>query len=210
MNSIIVESHNHKCQANARHRTVRVFSDVFDATIEEVSLSPADSSLIPDLLLLPLLLSKDYVRYQQVCTNRRYTKKALSCRACAHPRYGCLFTKQKIDTAVVFVFSTGTTNTDSGGPFRKETVRSNNDQSVPPPRQKLHMTTSTLFTTSAPTTLARPAGAARLNAIDFNPAVPAGGPNALTPVVIMHGLLGNSRNFQGWGAKLVKVSHRSL
>lgn len=142
---------------------------------------------------------------------RRYTKKALWCKISMAIRDMVAFLRTKqIVTAVVFLFSTGTTNTDSGGPFRKETVRSKNGQPVPRPRQKLHMTTSTLFTTSAPTTLARPAGAARLNAIDFNPAVPASGPNALTPVVIMHGLLGNSRNFQGWGAKLVKVSHRSI
>ncbi|CAM9659341.1 unnamed protein product [Ascophyllum nodosum] len=65
--------------------------------------------------------------------------------------------------------------------------------------------TSAPFTSSAmPTTIARPAGAAKLNRIDFNPDVRVSGPGASTPVVIMHGLLGNSRNFQGWGAKLVK------
>lgn len=48
----------------------------------------------------------------------------------------------------------------------------------------------------------RPAGAAKLESIDFNP----NASSALTPVVIMHGLLGNSRNFQGWGSKLVKAS----
>eukprot|EP00903_Cladosiphon_okamuranus_P008641 g8285.t1 len=46
----------------------------------------------------------------------------------------------------------------------------------------------------------RPAGAAKLESIDFNP----NASSTLTPVVIMHGLLGNSRNFQGWGSKLVK------
>ncbi|CAN0181777.1 unnamed protein product [Pylaiella littoralis] len=46
----------------------------------------------------------------------------------------------------------------------------------------------------------RPLGAAKLESIDFNPTAST----AYTPVVIMHGLLGNSRNFQGWGAKLVK------
>lgn len=67
---------------------------------------------------------------------------------------------------------------------------------------------TSIFSTSAPPTwnkLARPAEAARLNFIDFNPSVPATGPGVLTPVVVMHGLLGNSRNFQGWGSKLVKV-----
>ncbi|CAM9828138.1 unnamed protein product [Ectocarpus sp. 12 AP-2014] len=48
---------------------------------------------------------------------------------------------------------------------------------------------------------ARPAGAAKLESIDFNPSASS---SSFTPVVIMHGLLGNSRNFQGWGAKLVK------
>ncbi|CBN78297.1 conserved unknown protein [Ectocarpus siliculosus] len=49
--------------------------------------------------------------------------------------------------------------------------------------------------------VARPAGAAKLESIDFNPSASS---SSFTPVVIMHGLLGNSRNFQGWGAKLVK------
>lgn len=65
----------------------------------------------------------------------------------------------------------------------------------------------TLFTTTTkPMTISRPTGAATLNKIDFNPGVRASGPGASTPVVIMHGLLGNSRNFQGWGTKLVKAS----
>lgn len=58
--------------------------------------------------------------------------------------------------------------------------------------------------------LVRPAGAAKLNFIDCNPGVRTAGPGALTPVVIMHGLLGNARNFQGWGAKLVKVCMQAL
>jgi len=57
----------------------------------------------------------------------------------------------------------------------------------------------------------RPAGAARLESIDFNP----NASDVLTPVVIMHGLLGNSANFRGWGTKLVQASkalmlHRGL
>ncbi|CAM9556430.1 unnamed protein product [Ectocarpus sp. 13 AM-2016] len=52
--------------------------------------------------------------------------------------------------------------------------------------------------------VARPAGAAKLESIDFNPSASS---SSFTPVVIMHGLLGNSRNFQGWGAKLVKASN---
>ncbi|CAB1112799.1 unnamed protein product [Ectocarpus sp. CCAP 1310/34] len=47
--------------------------------------------------------------------------------------------------------------------------------------------------------LARPAGAAKLESIDFNPSASS---SSFAPVVIMHGLLGNSRNFQGWGTKL--------
>lgn len=50
----------------------------------------------------------------------------------------------------------------------------------------------------------RPPGAAKLESIDFNPTAST----AFTPVVIMHGLLGNSRNFQGWGAKLVKAREK--
>lgn len=73
------------------------------------------------------------------------------------------------------------------------------------------MTAGTMpFTTATPTsnTIARPHGAAKLSSIDFNPSVRTEGPDSLTPVVIMHGLLGNSRNFQGWGAKLVKSLDR--
>lgn len=64
------------------------------------------------------------------------------------------------------------------------------------------------FSTVTPTLkeLARPAGAARLNFIDFNPDVPASGPGVLAPVVVMHGLLGSARNFHGWGSKLVQVN----
>jgi pimeloyl-ACP methyl ester carboxylesterase len=43
---------------------------------------------------------------------------------------------------------------------------------------------------------------AKLNFIDFNPEQSI---EQSTPVVIMHGLLGNSRNFQTWGANLVKM-----
>lgn len=73
------------------------------------------------------------------------------------------------------------------------------------------MTASAIpFSTTSPTLtkIVRPEGAAELSSIDFNPSVPTEGPDSLTPVVIMHGLLGNSRNFQGWGAKLVKVKFR--
>lgn len=52
----------------------------------------------------------------------------------------------------------------------------------------------------------RPPGAAKLESIDFNPTAST----AFTPVVIMHGLLGNSRNFQGWGAKLVKAREKDV
>lgn len=61
--------------------------------------------------------------------------------------------------------------------------------------------TAAPFSSTAKRQIARPEGAAKLASIDFNP----GASDALTPVVIMHGLLGNSRNFQGWGAKLVKA-----
>lgn len=54
--------------------------------------------------------------------------------------------------------------------------------------------------------VARPAGAAKLEGIDFNP----NASDALTPVVIMHGLLGNSANFRGWGNNLVKASKRLM
>jgi pimeloyl-ACP methyl ester carboxylesterase len=43
---------------------------------------------------------------------------------------------------------------------------------------------------------------AKLNYIDFNPEQST---EQSTPVVIMHGLLGNSRNFQTWGNTLVKM-----
>ena len=71
----------------------------------------------------------------------------------------------------------------------------------------LPMTASATLSTSAThQPVVRPPGAAKLESIDFNP----NASSALTPVVIMHGLLGNSRNFQGWGSKLVKVRRRCL
>ncbi|CAM9796001.1 unnamed protein product, partial [Choristocarpus tenellus] len=54
----------------------------------------------------------------------------------------------------------------------------------------------------------RPATAARLNFIDFNPDTPAMGDGVSTPIIVMHGLLGNARNFQGWGLKLLKILER--
>eukprot|EP00158_Paraphelidium_tribonemae_P000397 Partr_v1_DN22049_c1_g1_i1_m44401 putative Abhydrolase domain containing len=46
---------------------------------------------------------------------------------------------------------------------------------------------------------------AKLNYIDFNPATDT---TQNTPVIIMHGLLGNCKNFQSWGAKLVGLLER--
>eukprot|EP00752_Nemacystus_decipiens_P005633 g5097.t1 len=65
----------------------------------------------------------------------------------------------------------------------------------------LQMQASAALSTSATRQpVLRPPDAAKLESIDFNP----NANSALAPVVIMHGLLGNSRNFQGWGSKLVK------
>lgn len=74
------------------------------------------------------------------------------------------------------------------------------------PRIRMAAAPALFATTTKPITISRPTGAAKLNKIDFNPGVRASDPGASTPVVIMHGLLGNSRNFQGWGTKLVKAS----
>ncbi|CAN0170277.1 unnamed protein product, partial [Phaeothamnion confervicola] len=43
---------------------------------------------------------------------------------------------------------------------------------------------------------------AKLHFLDFNPDVVSDN----SPVVIMHGLLGNSRNFQSWGSKLAAMT----
>lgn len=49
-----------------------------------------------------------------------------------------------------------------------------------------------------------PASVSKLNCIEFNPEVSLDH----CPVIIMHGLLGNSRNFQTWGGKLIKMLER--
>jgi pimeloyl-ACP methyl ester carboxylesterase len=57
-------------------------------------------------------------------------------------------------------------------------------------------------TASLSTEATRTKDVAKLHYIDFNPGQSI---EQSTPVVIMHGLLGNSRNFQTWGANLVKL-----
>lgn len=48
---------------------------------------------------------------------------------------------------------------------------------------------------------------AKLNYIDFNPDADA---TTHLPVIIMHGLLGNSKNFKGWGGAWPHDTLRSL
>lgn len=134
------------------------------------------------------------------CTAARYCCRRTPPRRHVPPLLLCVYCDAADPTGPSNHHRSASTCALSGG---KNNSKSSHRRKSNIDRPNLPTTKATAALSSAATLhpVVRPPSAAKLESIDFNP----NASGALTPVVIMHGLLGNSRNFQGWGSKLVKV-----